>query len=91
MNDIVYVLVEDNSIDYMERVLVFSSLEQANAKLLELKEDFECRNNIDSPRYVVEDNTEDNTNEPMFSYCVYEEGNYYNHHYNLTIYQREIM
>ena len=34
---------------------------------------------------------EDNTNEPMFSYCVYEDGDYYDHHYNLTIYQREIM
>lgn len=90
MNDIVYVLVEDNVYNdpycNEQNVYVFWNLEDANQKLLELKNNFEEN---DLEEFTIEDNT--NTNEPMFSYCAYEDGNYNNNHYELTIYQREII
>lgn len=90
MEDFVYVLVEDNIYNdpyYNEQnVYVFWNLEDANQKLLELKNNFEEN---DLEEFTIEDNT--NAKEDLiFSYCAYEDGNYNNNHYELTIYQREI-
>ena len=90
MENFVYVLVEDNvynKTNYNEQnVYVFWHLEDANQKLLELKNSFEEN---DLEEFTIEDNT--NAKEDlMYSYCAYEDGNYNNNHYELTIYQREI-
>lgn len=92
MEDFVYVLVEDNVYNKPycneQKVYAFWNLEDANQKLLKLKNDFEEN---DLEEFTIEDNTdEENIESDLFSYCAYEDGNYNNNHYELTIYQREI-
>lgn len=92
MEDFVYVLVEDNVYHKTncneQQVYIFENLEDANRKLLELKNNFE-ENNLEE--FTIEDDIEEeNIESDLFSYCAYEEYNYNNNHYCLTIYQREI-
>ena len=90
IEDFVYVLVENNVYDKPycneQKVYVFWNLEDANQKLLELKNNFE-ENDLEEFTIVDETNEKEDL---MYSYCAYESGNYNNNHYELTIYQREI-
>lgn len=95
MEDFIYVLVENNVYDktnYNEQeVQVFKNLEDANRELIKLKSIFEYDNAKELKNMVVEEDIyEEDIESSMFSYCAYENGNYNNNHYELTIYQRDL-
>ena len=90
MEDTYYILLLDNKINKETQetdVMLFSNLELAQQKLLELKDNFmrEIKNDIDN--YAIEDNSDD---EFLASFSAYENGFYDENHFELTIYQREL-
>lgn len=87
MDDFVYVLIVDDVCNdtNSQSVYVFNNREQANNKVVELKERFEKET---QENLTIEDETSDD--ELLKYYNAYENGNYNNNHFCLTIYQREI-
>ena len=87
MEDFIYILIEENIYNNVNErdVEVFTDLDEANNRVLELKQKFENETN---ECLTIEDETDED--EILKSYCAYENGNYNNNHYSITIYQREI-
>jgi len=87
--DFVYVLLVSNNINgagVENDVLVFSELEQARTKLNELKDNFLHDIGNEIGNYVIDDNS----NDELASFSVYEDGFYNENYFELTIYQREV-
>lgn len=90
MEEDIYVLIEENVFDKTNcnelNIWAFDVLEFANAKLKELKDNFESQNETDN--MVVEDETDEGST--FYNYSAYEDGNYDKNHYTLTIYTRQL-
>lgn len=90
MENEIYVLImkdkRNKNEDEWTDCAVFTLLEQAQQRLIQLKDDFmqEIKNNIDN--YTIEDNSDD----ILSSFSAYQNGSYDENHFDLVIYQREI-
>jgi hypothetical protein len=85
----IYILIEEEVNDFeidKKAVTTYSSLENANAQVKFLANQWKNTNFIDD--FVIEDETI--TDQPLKSFEAWEDGFYARNHYILTLYQREI-
>ena len=80
----VFVVVEDSAYDFDTsiRVFVFDSFEKAKAKKEELIEQSGIRDEVDDNYYVAEDEG---------GYQAYPDGEYCENHYEVNIYEEEVL
>ena len=83
----VYILIEDDKYENGSNfcVYAFETPEKARQKLIFLKEKFMESNNIED--YCVDDNSD----EELASFSAYKAGFYDENHFDLTVYQRDIL